>query len=88
MAAPLSSAQLTALGALLDLESQTTYILVALAEKQSAYNDANPSATKSQVSITPNYTTNAIAAQVAFPMKHDAVGRLLQDSIVAPLTGV
>ena len=88
MAAPLSSSELTTLQAFLDAESQFMFLAVIVAERQSAYNDANTSAPKSQISIAPNYTTNSVALQAAFPLKHTAVGLKLQDAIVAPLTGV
>jgi hypothetical protein len=88
MALPLTPADLTTLQAFADLESQVMFTLTILVDKQAEYNALNAEAAKNQVQVTPNFSANTVAAQVAFPLLRDAITRKLQDSIVAPFSGV
>lgn len=69
MALKLTAAQMTALGALNNLEEQTVYICQQLDAAQKAWNTANPQFVRRAIDLNADFINSNVAIQIALPIE-------------------
>lgn len=85
MAAIVSGADLTTFSGLQNLEQQITFLAAKLLTLQNAYNDANPTAVKTVIAISPSYGSRTCTLQCQFSIEGDSALQSLHDNITAAI---
>lgn len=83
MASPITdgSPAATAMFALTALEEQLLFVAQQLIAAQSLYNEANPTAPKIAVEMTPNFTGNTISINAVLPLESTAATSFAPSSV-------